>query len=394
MTPKEDLERSIRDLHVETTSALDQHILADASAVLGKARLGHFGRRRTVSMSVARTRRWIRLPATAALICLTVGGFWWLFGGLGIAGSAYAELAESIQNTKAAEWIHYKVSIAGQEGEAWMSFRPFRAFTRFAGHVIALDSLAGRRYKYDPATDTLTIVRWKSPMLEQSRSFYGALTTFLEQSKLEGKKVVKVKRLVRGKPYTIFTVELKGSRIRYTVDPSVERVVEIEARPVSGSSETSPSVRLKIDYPETGPADVYALGVPRDVKTVDHTAPREDSDWERHFKKAIETIDSRPDWPRTPEEVAKAYWTARATKNYEEMAVLWPGSGSWPKEVFQDEAPVEYVFGKADEAPRSGEVFVPYATAQYHEKHGTYNLKMRLSNKGSAKGRYYVVSGN
>jgi hypothetical protein len=39
-------------------------------------------------------------------------------------------------------------------------------------------------------------------------------------------------------------------------------------------------------------------------------------------------------------------------------------------------------------------VLVPYATKEYYEKHGTYSLKMVLSNEKSAKRRYYIVSGN
>ncbi len=31
-----------------------------------------------------------------------------------------------------------------------------------------------------------------------------------------------------------------------------------------------PEMRVELDYPESGPADVFALGVPRDVKVVDY----------------------------------------------------------------------------------------------------------------------------
>lgn len=115
--------------------------------------------------------------------------------------------------------------------------------------------------------------------------------------------------------------------------------------------------------------------------------------WSIAFHKAIVEIDERDDYPDTPEEVAKAYWDARTAKNFEEMAVLWPGSATW-NESLKDEKPVQYVFGRAKGDPVSGHVLVPYAAKEYYEKHGTHNLKMRLTTEKSSKGRYYIVSGN
>ena len=115
--------------------------------------------------------------------------------------------------------------------------------------------------------------------------------------------------------------------------------------------------------------------------------------WEVEFKKAMAIVDARETWPGTPREVAEAYWEARNARDWDEMAVLWPGSASWHR-ILADEAPVEYVFGDAEVNARSNQIVVPYAAKDYYEKHGAYNLKMRLSNDKSSKGRYYVVSGN
>jgi len=59
-----------------------------------------------------------------------------------------------------------------------------------------------------------------------------------------------------------------------------------------------------------------------------------------------------------------------------------------------DEKPIEYVFGDAEVSVRSNQTVVPHAAKDHYDKHGTSNLKMRLSNAKSSKGRYYVVSGN
>ena len=76
------------------------------------------------------------------------------------------------------------------------------------------------------------------------------------------------------------------------------------------------------------------------------------------------------------------------------MAVLWPGSALWQRETLEDEKAANYVFGKARKGSRPHEVVVAYAAEEYYKQHGTYNLKMILTNKESTKGRYYIVSGN
>jgi multidrug resistance efflux pump len=109
-------------------------------------------------------------------------------------------------------------------------------------------------------------------------------------------------------------------------------------------------------------------------------------------------MNSRTSWPATPEILAKAFWRARAAKNYEEMEALWPGSGSWAwPAICQLDPPVNYVFGKADkEHPAVGEsVCVPYASEAYFRSNHAYNLNMLISSFATSQGqRFYIVSGN
>jgi hypothetical protein len=108
---------------------------------------------------------------------------------------------------------------------------------------------------------------------------------------------------------------------------------------------------------------------------------------------------SRTSWPATPEILVKAFWQARAAKNYEEMAVLWPGSGSWdwPAICQLETPPFNYVFGKASkEHPTVREsVYVPYASEAYFRSNHAYNINMLISSFATSQGqRFYIVSGN
>jgi prepilin-type processing-associated H-X9-DG protein len=121
------------------------------------------------------------------------------------------------------------------------------------------------------------------------------------------------------------------------------------------------------------------------------------------FEKAAKVIAERDEWPDSPEKVAEAFWQARYAKDYSEMEILWPGSASigWPA-ICANDPDVKYVFGKGStfetsNAPHgaSEECHVPYASEEDFQKTGKYNLKMRLRDLQTPRGkRWYVVSGN
>ena len=108
--------------------------------------------------------------------------------------------------------------------------------------------------------------------------------------------------------------------------------------------------------------------------------------------RAFDAIRQREQWPQSPEAVCKAFWEARAAKNYAEMEVLWPGSASfdWSK-TCTNEPNVIYVFGPAG----ADGTTVPYAAKDQFDARRTFNLTMRLGVLHTDKGsRYYIVSGN
>jgi len=120
-------------------------------------------------------------------------------------------------------------------------------------------------------------------------------------------------------------------------------------------------------------------------------------DWNAAFNKAIDVIQTRENWPQTPEAVCRAFWDARARKDYNEMQILWPGSASWYqsgkgwKEICENDLPCEYIFG----TPSEDGTRVPYASKEYFNKNDFYNLTMKLGYIETETGRrFYVMSGN
>jgi beta-lactamase regulating signal transducer with metallopeptidase domain len=116
--------------------------------------------------------------------------------------------------------------------------------------------------------------------------------------------------------------------------------------------------------------------------------------WDKAFTEATTVIQSKTNWPKTPQAVAQAFWDERAKKNYNEMKILWPGSGSWAPgwdEICKDDSNIKYVFGQASKDGTE----VPYASEEHFKKTGSYNLTMRMSSMAAKAGkRHYIWSGN
>lgn len=60
----------------------------------------------------------------------------------------------------------------------------------------------------------------------------------------------------------------------FRVDRTTQLPVEMRSTEKFASNDPTDERIYAIDYPETGPSDIYALGVPRDAKVVDRRRAR------------------------------------------------------------------------------------------------------------------------
>ncbi len=273
-----DLEHSIENLRATTSSDTDQRILTDASAALAQStQIAHPTKhpnlwiRRTVIMK----KHWTKFAAVAAVLAVAVLGSWLFQTSPDMARSAYAELAQAFDNISAAEWVH--VDVEGFEiRECWISFRPYRQCYATAKQVIYEDGSSGRQYSYDQSSQTITVELLDSDAdIRERSSFLSVISTMIDTWRKAGAEVLENRKTVEGKDYNIYTAKYtkqpKEGLLEVTIDSETKQIVLV--RFVGGS--LSEPVTWRLDYPETGPADIYALGVPRDAKIVDRTDSHE-----------------------------------------------------------------------------------------------------------------------
>ena len=194
--------------------------------------------------------------------------------------STWAQVAAAVQGKP---WIRMTLADAPPKsqfwGELWFSLSRDMAASRLGGpdgeSVSFTDLQAGIEYNFDSKSKTL--VRLRSTEMSSFQSLLPLLRSLLrgEQPAPEsfggGRIGERKQRKVEedGKSWSEFEFEVLHGRPDETatlvirVDPDTKLPVWMEFVAMGQSS------RFDFDYPAAGPADIYALGVPRDTPLED-----------------------------------------------------------------------------------------------------------------------------
>jgi Protein of unknown function (DUF1559) len=232
------------------------------------------GRWRVISFPTAHPLRWAAaiVGSAAAVIVLVV----WLSA----RSDAWAQVVKQMQSIP---WIHAKGQFHGEPGEYWVSVPQGIWAGRLGKPDFVTFVSRETKIKQQYSTADGNLVRLPiAPHDEESlrqidalfaRAFKGAAAADLSTS---------IERLVK---QDIREVEVDGKRwldfelTFHAVDGNSERVTIYRVDPDTRLPKSciekpqfvdEPQSRVEFDYPRSGPADVFALGVPRDAKVVDH----------------------------------------------------------------------------------------------------------------------------
>ena len=337
-----------------------------------------------------------KLAAAAAIMIVGYVVIYQSGGSIDVATISFAQITENI---KQMPWLHVVVEEADNRVEAWFCFeRRIMVHKRLNGEIRYHDDLKQTVQVYDPDANTITVSY--TPAVELAGMGRLALDSpefILKLFEDAGEKVVREIGKYKGKDAKIYRMSgfLGGMdmKIEMTVDAQKNILLFLNQKAFDKAGKLTEEGNCYFDYPETGPESIYDAGVPTSARIVG--PEKEKNAYDEASEKAIAEIDARQDWPE-PRDLVVRYWERRTAKEkgYDEMAVLWPGSATWNRQVLEKEEPVKYVFGEVQATEIKGHIVVPYASKSYYDKHGKYSLKMVLSNEKSAKGRYYIVSGN
>lgn len=331
---------------------------------------------------------------TAAAAMIIIGAFFGIYqitGSIDGASIAFADVIEAMNN---AAWMHQtgKGFVQGIEaiGEQWLGFEAKIHATKSAdGKRIFWDINQQKRYYYDPEKNHIIIEDTSGTEMPFGASSPTMMLEEIHKTLVEqGAEVVIESAEYNGRKvqFQQFSLSLteQSQLLKLYIDPQSKFLVAAEVSIKDMTGKVLMDGIATFSYPKTGPASIYDLGVPKNTPVVTKSAKKIDP--------KIARVDQIEKWPN-PKELVQQYWDARNGEDYETARLYWPNSESWDGEIFEKETPVEYVFG---EPVRIDDTYlhIPYDCKKYYQQNKEYRFKMVLSNRDSAKKRYYIISGN
>jgi len=199
---------------------------------------------------------------------------------------AWSQVAEAV---RALPWIHVKAGGEGQSWETWTSFSRDIAAIR-GGNIVQFDDFrSGIRYEYDSQKKKvyrLSVSDGAAQDFELTGGVFQAI--FRGDAIHEGvffprfRIVEQRQRTVteQGRRWILYELELQQESDGPeppTEIPTAAVEIRVDAEKMLPDLVTfthgKQKMQLTIDYPAEGPADIYALGVPRDAPVEDRMPP-------------------------------------------------------------------------------------------------------------------------
>ncbi|MBC8871449.1 MAG: anti-sigma factor [Planctomycetes bacterium] len=253
-----------------------------------RARL-HENTVRSPSAAPARTtaswtkRVWFAGVGAAAVVLIA------LFFSMQPSTIAWSQVVEAV---RAVPWIHVKEAGEGRSAEAWFSFSQDVAAYRCDSMVQFDDFRSGIRYEYDSEKKKLyrlSVGDGAAKDFELKGGLFQAIfrgDAIREGVFLPRFRIVKQQQRTvteRGRRWILYELELQlesGGPESPTEIPTA--VVEIRVDPEKMLPHSATHIEGEVmkveaafDYPNEGPADIYALGIPRDTPVEDRMPPAE-----------------------------------------------------------------------------------------------------------------------
>ena len=202
-----------------------------------------------------------------------------LLGWLSMGRPDAVSWAQVLESTRQAPWVHtvQKDATTGQvQGEAWTQTSPPRRFhSPISGRrmqTVLIDYAARERWWYTPHAQALTIRAIAEDEAPPSVVFLDVLDPEKRPPQVESVRQAEVADgLIR---FEVFFRQEDGQKPpRRAMQVWVDAATGLPARAEAPGETGQPERVYLIDYPETGPADVFDLGVPRVARVQDARPP-------------------------------------------------------------------------------------------------------------------------
>lgn len=204
-----------------------------------------------------------RLAAAAVIVIAALLGAHRLIGPI---DGATVALGQVVQNMKAMPWMR----IISEQEEQWVAFESkIWVWKKADGSIVFSDYGKRESYKYAPTSQTITVtyLHEEKPPVEFSSAF-SVVDSLLEETVQEGGKIAREAGEYEGNAVEIYNMSVGGNGVAVGLQLYVDREshLAIAGVIVFYQQNLFAAANIEFEYPEDGPKDIYALGVPVTAK--------------------------------------------------------------------------------------------------------------------------------
>jgi len=212
-----------------------------------------------------------KLAAAAVIIVAAFIGIYHFAGPIDGSSVAFASMKDVMRRVS---WMHIVVSDDNDRLEAWICFKGGTMATRYKnGKVTFIDGQNHSFFSYNPDSNQITVTKLEENPLE----IFGAgplafCDSIIKMLKDCGGKVIENNTIWKG--INARKLSLEGPI--YDHNTAVELLIDRQEnvpvhmkQQVWGKDGSLKEARADFDYPETGPRNIYDVGITRTVQVVD-----------------------------------------------------------------------------------------------------------------------------
>ncbi|KPK41121.1 MAG: hypothetical protein AMJ65_10085 [Phycisphaerae bacterium SG8_4] len=272
MKPSGNVNRFFKNAAIDTNPKMDE-------AVLDKVLTAHEKTKNTMSaLAQPALRRQImkspitRLAAAAIVITVALIGINQFGGSIDGANVAFGRIKQAVENVP---WVHSVNSNSNCSDEGWLSFvQQIEINKKTDGKVTYTDYRKKVKYVYSPDTETITLSDISNKKFALGATdLFSLIEAYLDNERARGAELTRQNGLYHDMPVEILAITRSENnwteeiKIFLNTESYLPLAVEVESGNLNG--ESSYVGRVTFDYPESGPRDIYALGVPQSARIID-----------------------------------------------------------------------------------------------------------------------------
>ena len=300
MRPAENIEKLIKNIKIDTNAKVDKAVLNDILETFKQSKTKKSAIPQPNIWRIVMKSRITKLATVAVIIIAVLIGIHQFGGSIDGATIAFADISEAMKNV---QWMHivsrgFEMGITGS-GEQWIGFESKIFVSKDAKDKIFFWNIREhRKYEYAPENRTITIdYAYEDDFPLNLSSPVSLLESMHKMLKEQGAQIITKETDYNGQKAQVQEISLssvgqnnEGHILRLYIQPDSKLLLAAQVKGTDSNGNTVIDGKITFSYPQTGPTDIYDLGVPHDAEIISNL-PEEDYQtiWDNYRQRRTES---------------------------------------------------------------------------------------------------------